>query len=248
MVHGVQRLLDHRRAVRNSELGALGDRHNDRPGRRGGPRYPTPRLGKVPLTQYGRTTEHLGERYQQFIILALGDIILVPTLQVSRGHLDHLRLASLLCAFAVMLLLWQIYVFRAGELLVAAGSKGSRATRLAPFTHLVMLAGVVSTAATFDLVVSRPTGTTPVPWLVLIITGPTLFVVGRVLFTMAVSWVMPWRRVAWQLLPLLVLPWAGGWPPLLVASIVALGLAGHILIPGAARETTPGLWTRKPDE
>ncbi|MBQ1032489.1 low temperature requirement protein A [Micromonospora sp. C97] len=214
----------------------------------GAARYPTPGLGKVPLTQYGRTTEHLGERYQQFIILALGDIILVPTLQVSRGNLDHLRLASLLCAFAVMLLLWQIYVFRAGELLVAAGSKGSRATRLAPFTHLVMLAGVVSTAATFDLVVSRPTGTTPVPWLVLIITGPTLFVVGRVLFTMAVSWVMPWRRVAWQLLPLLVLPWAGGWPPLLVASIVALGLAGHILIPGAARETTPGLWTRKPDE
>ncbi|MEU7847933.1 low temperature requirement protein A [Micromonospora parva] len=213
----------------------------------GAARYPTPRLGKVPLTQYGRTTEHLGERYQQFIILALGDIILVPTLQVSRGHLDQLRLASLLCAFAVMLLLWQIYVFRAGELLVAAGSKGSRATRLAPFTHLVMLAGVISTAAAFDLIVSRPTGTTPVPWLVLIITGPTLFVVGRVLFTMAVSWVMPWRRVAWQLLPLLVLPWAGGWPPLLMASIVALGLAGHILIPGAARETTPGLRTRKPD-
>ncbi|MEU8010283.1 low temperature requirement protein A [Micromonospora parva] len=213
----------------------------------GAARYPTPRLGKVPLTQYGRTTEHLGERYQQFIILALGDIILVPTLQVSRGHLDQLRLASLLCAFAVMLLLWQIYVFRAGELLVAAGSKGSRATRLAPFTHLVMLAGVISTAAAFDLIVGRPTGTTPVPWLVLIITGPTLFVVGRVLFTMAVSWVMPWRRVAWQLLPLLVLPWAGGWPPLLMASIVALGLAGHILIPGAARETTPGLRTRKPD-
>ncbi|WP_410817496.1 low temperature requirement protein A [Micromonospora sp. 050-3] len=212
----------------------------------GAARYPTPRLGRVPLAQYGRTTEHLGERYQQFIILALGDIILLPTLQVSRGHLDHLRLTSLLCAFATMLLLWQIYVFRAGELLVAAGSKGSRATRLAPFTHLVMLAGVAATAATFDLVVTRPTGTTPVPWLVLIITGPTLFVVGRVLFTMAVSWVVPWRRVAWQLLPLLVLPWAGGWPPVLVATIVALGLAGHILFPGAARETTPGLRLRQP--
>ncbi|WP_430502368.1 low temperature requirement protein A [Micromonospora trifolii] len=214
----------------------------------GAARYPTPWLGRVPLVQYGRTTEHLGERYQQFIILALGDIILLPTLQVSRGHLDHLRLTSLLCAFATMLLLWQIYVFRAGELLVAAGSKGSRATRLAPFTHLVMLAGVAATAATFDLVVTRPTGTTPVPWLVLIITGPTLFVVGRVLFTMAVSWVVPWRRIAWQLLPLLVLPWAGGWPPVLVAAIVALGLAGHILFPGAARETTPGLRLRQPDD
>ncbi|MCO1593763.1 low temperature requirement protein A [Micromonospora sp. RHAY321] len=204
-------------------------------------RYPTPRLGRVPVAQYERTTEHLGERYQQFVILALGDIILLPTLQVSRGGLDLLRLTALLCAFATMLLLWQIYAYRASELLQAAGANAGRPPRLAPYTHLVLLAGVVVTAASFELVVHHPTGTTPARWLVLIIGGPALFVLGRVLFTLLVSAVVPWRRVAWQLMPLLVLPWAGGWPPLLVAAIVALGLAGHILVPGGDRETTPGL-------
>ncbi|WP_328848301.1 low temperature requirement protein A [Micromonospora zamorensis] len=212
-------------------------------------RYPTPRVGRVPLDQYERTTGHLGERYQQFVILALGDIILVPTLQVSKGQLAGLRVTALFGAFAMMLLLWQVYVFQAGELLEAgAGPKSGRPARVAPYTHLVMLVGVVGTAASFDLVVTRPTGTTPVGWLLLIMGGPALFVIGRILFTLLISMVVPWRRMFWLPLPLLALPWAGSWPPLLVTAAVALGLAGHVLTPGAARETTPGLRMRRSDD
>ncbi|MGW5558951.1 low temperature requirement protein A [Micromonospora sp. NPDC003944] len=203
-------------------------------------RYPTPWLGRVPIDQYERTTGHLGERYQQFLILALGDIILVPTIRVSRTDLDGVRVTALFCAFAVMLLMWQVYVFRAGELL-EAGVRGGRPARVAPYTHLVMLAGVVGTAAAFDLVVSQPTGTTPARWLLLIIGGPILFVIGRALFTLLVSTNVPWWRMSCLIGLLLVLPWAGHWPPVLVTVVVALGLATHVLLPGAARETTPGL-------
>ncbi|MCF0092693.1 low temperature requirement protein A [Micromonospora sp. MH99] len=211
-------------------------------------RYPTPWLGRVPLDQYDRTTAHLGERYQQFVILALGDIILVPTLEVSRSEFDHLRVTALLCAFAIMLLLWQIYVYRAGELRETASvSMPGRSSRIAPYTHLVLLVGVLVTAASFDLVVDRPTGTTPVRWLMLIIGGPLVFVLGRAVFAYLLSARVPWRRVASQLLPLLVLPWAGGWPPVLVTAIVALALAGHVLAPrGGSRETTRGLRLRRP--
>ncbi|MEU8179349.1 low temperature requirement protein A [Micromonospora sp. NPDC049044] len=211
-------------------------------------RYPTPGLGRVPLDQYDRTTAHLGERYQQFVILALGDIILVPTLQLSRSEFDRLRIIALLCAFAIMLLLWQIYVYRAGELLeTAAASVPGRSTRIAPYTHLVLLVGVAVTAASFDLVVDRPTGPTPARWLMLIIGGPLLFVLGRGLFAYLLSGRVPWGRMASQLLPLLLLPWAGGWPPVLVTAIVALALAAHVLIPrGGRRETTAGLGPRQP--
>ena len=208
-------------------------------------RYPTPGLGRVPLDQYDRTTAHLGERYQQFVILALGDIILVPTLELSRSEFDGLRITALICGFVIMLLLWQVYVFRAGELLeTAAAAVPGRSTRIAPYTHLVLLVGVAVTAASFDLVVDRPTGSTPVRWLTLIIGGPLLFVLGRVLFTYLLSARMPWRQAACPLLPLLLLPWAGGWPPVLVSAVVALGLAGHVLIPGGGRETTRGLGPR----
>ncbi|TNH26022.1 low temperature requirement protein A [Micromonospora orduensis] len=211
-------------------------------------RYPTPWIGRVPLDQYDRTTAHLGERYQQFVILALGDIILVPTLELSRSEFDRFRITALLCAFAIMLLLWQIYVYRAGELLeTAAASVPGRSTRVTPYSHLVLLVGVAVTAASFDLVVDRPTGPTPARWLMLIIGGPLIFVLGRVLFAYLLSARVPWRRVASQLLPLLVLPWAGGWPPVLVSAIVALALAVHVLAPrSGGRETTRGLGPRRP--
>jgi hypothetical protein len=138
------------------------------------------------------------------------------------GHHDHHRV--------------QIYVFRAGELLeTAAASAPGRSTRIAPYTHLVLLVGVAVTAASIDLVVNRPTGTTPTRWLMLIIGGPLVFVLGRALFTYLLSSRVPWRRVATQLLPLLLLPWAGGWPPVLVTAIVALALAGHVLPPAPAK-------------
>ncbi|MEH0929166.1 low temperature requirement protein A [Micromonospora sp. CPCC 205558] len=210
-------------------------------------RYPTPWLGRVPIAQFRRITGHLSERYQQFIILALGDILLLPTLQVSRGGLDSFRIIALLCAFATMLLLWQIYAFRAGDLALATASNMVRPARLAPYTHLVMVAGVVATAASFERIVDEPTGTTPARLLLLIIGGPTLFVLGRVLFTMLVSDAVPWRRVAWLLLPLLILPWAGGWPPVLVTATMALGLAGHVFVPGGDRETRPGVEAEQPE-
>ncbi|MET8912249.1 low temperature requirement protein A [Micromonospora sp. NPDC004551] len=194
-----------------------------------GARYPTPGLGRVPLGQYEKTTEHLGERYQQFVILALGDVILVPTLEISRADFTPARSAAFVTAFAAMLLLWQIYVLGAGDIVRANAPRVlRRATRLAPYTHLVMLAGIVCTAAAFDLVVERPTGDTPRRWIALILGGPALFLLGRTLFTWRIVGTIPWHRVFWLLILLVAMPWVGEWPPVLVTTLVVLMLAGVV--------------------
>ncbi|MDZ5447861.1 low temperature requirement protein A [Micromonospora sp. 4G57] len=194
-------------------------------------RYPTPWLGRVPVEQYEKTTEHLGERYQQFVILALGDIILVPTLKISTADFTRARLAAFLAAFVTMLLLWQIYVLGAGSILRMSWSAQTRRrlARLAPYTHLVMLAGVVCTAAGFDLVLDRPTGDTPARWTALILGGPALFLLGRTLFTYRIAGIVPWHRVLWVLVLAAAAPWVGGWPPVLVTTLVVLVLAGVVV-------------------
>ncbi|MGY0006980.1 low temperature requirement protein A [Micromonospora sp. I033] len=192
-------------------------------------RYPTPGLGRVPFGQYEKTTEHLGERYQQFVILALGDVILVPTLEISTAEFTLPRSAAFLAAFATMLLLWQVYVLGAGAIVRTSAPRVlRRATRLAPYTHLVMLTGIVCTAAAADLVVERPTGDTPGRWIALILGGPALFLLGRTLFTYRIVGTIPWHRVFWLLLLLAAMPWVGGWPPVLVTSLVVLMLAGVV--------------------
>ena len=62
-------------------------------------------------------SEHLAERYRQFLIVALGDMILVTASTFSVAGLTANRWAAFASAFVTTVLLWRIYIYRAGELL-----------------------------------------------------------------------------------------------------------------------------------
>ncbi|MEV0804900.1 low temperature requirement protein A [Micromonospora sp. NPDC050200] len=194
-------------------------------------RYPTPRLGRVPTSQYRVAADHLAERYQQFFTLALGDLILITTLAYADTNVTAERTAALLVAFAATVLLWQIYVHRAGALLQAA-IESSRDpggfVRSAPYTHLLMVAGVVAAAAGFEIVIAHPTDHTT-PWLAgIILGGPALFLAGRARFEYEVfSRVSPSRLVA-----LLVLAVAA--PALVLAPALVAGLTATLVLAGVA--------------
>jgi low temperature requirement protein LtrA len=193
-------------------------------------RYPVPWLGRVPLDQYGKAGEHLGERYQQFMILALGDLILVPTIRYSQTEPSAARTTAFLVTFAEALLLWQIYVYRAGSLLLTVvNRRPGRVVRWAPYTHVLMVAGIVATAAGSDLVVGRPTGRTPTGWVALIAGGSMLFLIGRTTFEYQFYSRVSWTRFAFMGLLLGLSPVLRMLPPFLVAIAVASVLAGIAL-------------------
>lgn len=193
-------------------------------------RYPVPWLGRVPLDQYGKAGEHLGERYQQFMILALGDLILVPTIRYSETEPNAARTTAFLVTFATALLLWQIYVYRAGSLLLTlVNRKPGRVVRWAPYTHVLMVAGIVATAAGSDLVVGQPTGRTATGWVALIVGGSMLFLIGRTTFEYQVYGRVGWTRFAFMGLLVGLSPVLRMLPPFLVTIAVASVLAGIAL-------------------
>ncbi|MGQ5261605.1 low temperature requirement protein A [Micromonospora sp. ZYX-F-536] len=147
--------------------------------------YPVPGLGVVPEKQRNVTAEHLSERYQQFFIIALGDAILTIGTMFSLAHSEAENIGSFAVAFLTTLVLWRIYVHKSGELLpvaIQASREPSKFLFTAPYTHLLMVAGVVTTAAGFHLVLHEPTGRTPPAWLAVILGGPALFLAGRAAF------------------------------------------------------------------
>ena len=192
-------------------------------------RYPTPRLGRVPTSQYEVAADHLAERYQQFFTLALGDLILVTTLIYADNEFTAGRTGALLVAVATTVLLWQIYVHRAGALLQAAIESSrdpGRFVRSAPYTHLLMVAGVVAAAAGFEVVIAHPTEDTTPGLVGVVLGGPALFLAGRARFEYEVfSRVSPSRLVGLLVLaaaaPAMVLV-----PPLVVTVVGTLVLAG----------------------
>ncbi|TDC79663.1 low temperature requirement protein A [Micromonospora sp. KC606] len=193
--------------------------------------YPVPGLGPIPEGQRTGTAtpEHLPERYQQFFIIALGDAVLVIGTMFSIKHSEAENLAAFTIAFATTLLLWRIYVHKSGELLPQA-IQSSRAPnkflRTAPYTQLLMVAGVVITAAGFDLVLHEPSGRTPPSWAAVILGGPALFLVGRAFFEYEVFSRVSLSRPGGLLALLAIAPAVLLLPPLFAAIGTMLVLAG----------------------
>ncbi|MEU1588141.1 low temperature requirement protein A [Micromonospora sp. NPDC005710] len=191
--------------------------------------YPVPGLGVVPEKQRNVTAEHLSERYQQFFIIALGDAILTIGTMFSMEHTEAQNIGAFAVAFLTTLLLWRIYVHKSGELLPTA-IKAAQSPRKflfsAPYTHLLMIAGVVTTASGFHLVLHEPAGRTPPAWLAVILGGPALFLAGRASFEYEVFSRVSWSRPGGVLALLTIAPGLLYLPPVFTSLGGLLVLAG----------------------
>ncbi|RLP91543.1 low temperature requirement protein A [Micromonospora sp. BL4] len=164
-----------------------------------GPRlgWPTPRLGRARQQELHLAGEHFAERYQQIMIIALGELVLVAGLTYTGTRLSLPETAAFLLVFTTAVLIGLLYVTPAGQRLGPAieNAEPSRLGVTTGYLHLVMIAGVVATAVGAELSIAHPTeigGTTAV---VVILGGPTLFLVGRILFSLAIHRRLSWPRV-----------------------------------------------------
>lgn len=191
--------------------------------------FPTPRLGRAGLRGQPIAEEHLTERYRQVLIIAFGESILTSGIRFSPYGFERQRTAALLVAFVITVLLWQIYYYRAGEMLPAAiASARSPASigDLAAYAHLIMVIGVAVSAVGDELIISQPFGGLEPSWALVILGGPALFLMGRSMLDYAAFSRISWSRPIGVVLLAALAPVAGVLPPLLVALCAALVLAG----------------------
>ncbi|MET8282636.1 low temperature requirement protein A [Micromonospora sp. NPDC005174] len=188
-----------------------------------GPRlgWPTPRLGRARRHELHLTGGHLAERYQQIMIIGLGELVLVAGLSYAGTGLDLAGTVAFLLVFATAVMIGLLYVTPAGQRLGPALDRADP-SRLGVVTgdlHLVMIAGIVLTAVGAELSIAHPTEKGDTASALVIMGGPALFLVGRILFSLTIHRRISWPRVA----ALFVL---GGVavalrPPLLALSAVA---------------------------
>ncbi|MET8834204.1 low temperature requirement protein A [Micromonospora sp. NPDC004540] len=191
--------------------------------------WPVPRLGRAAATDWTVTGEHLAERYQQFVIIALGEMIFVAGLGFSGSDFAAVRWIAFMDAFATTVLLWRIYFHRAGSVLVEAVAEARQPARLgrsATWTHLTMIAGIVTAAVGYELAIAEPGGHADGVRVAAIIGGPALFVVGRARFEYEVFGRVSWSRVIGLLLLVLGVPLLARLPLLGIAAGVTAVLTG----------------------
>lgn len=148
-------------------------------------RWPTPMLGYSPSWEWRGATRHLAERYQQFVIIAIGEIILIDGRTFRRGEVNAERTAAFILSFLTAVLLWWIYFHSTRDKLatpVSALPDRAHEGSLAGAAHLMMISGIVLTSARTELILEEPLGATPTTWAAVIAGGPLLFLLGRTLF------------------------------------------------------------------
>ncbi len=205
-------------------------------------RYPSPWLGRVPASQYNVAAEHLAERYQQFFTLALGTAILATSLTFAGSVFTLSRASAFVVAFATTVLLWRLYVHRAGVLLqpaIESARDPGRLLRSAPYTHLLMVAGVVAAAAGFEPLIRHPTAPLTPNVAGVVLGGPALFLGGRARFEYEVFGRVSRSRVAGLLALAAASAATALLTPLLTGTIAALILGG-IAVADAARARRGG--------
>ncbi|MEE6259877.1 low temperature requirement protein A [Plantactinospora sonchi] len=206
--------------------------------------YPTPGLGPLPTTQYKVTAAHLAERYQQFFMIALGDAILVSGFTYSEAHAGPASSGAFLVAFVSTVLLWRIYTHRAGEVLplaIESVVETRRFFRVAPYTHLVMVTGVVVKAASFELLIADPLDNAGWAMVGLLLGGPAIFLIGRSRFEYEVfGRVSPSRIVALVVLVVIA-------PVTVMLPVLAIAGCACLVLLGMALADTLRSWGKHPE-
>jgi low temperature requirement protein LtrA len=148
--------------------------------------FPLPVLGRNRTTDYTITGLHLAERCLLFIILAIGESILITG--EGFGELPHSRgvWAAFTVAFAGSAAIWWIYFDRTIELararMVEAADPGRLGVLAYTFYHMYIVAGIIVSAAGDELSIEHPTATIDRAGLLVMLGGPALFLLGNVLY------------------------------------------------------------------
>lgn len=148
--------------------------------------FPLPRLGHNRTTDYPITGTHMAERCLLFVILALGESILITG--EGFGELPHTRAvwAAFIVAFTGSVALWWIYFDRTIELARArmdsAADPGRFGVLAYTFYHMYIVAGIIVTAAGDELSVAHPTESASQAARLVLLGGPALFLLGNLLF------------------------------------------------------------------
>ncbi len=158
-----------------------------------------PWLGASPTTDWDVEGGHMAERCGLFIIIALGESILVTGATFSGLEWTWTSAAALVTAFVGSIAMWWIYFDTTAEVATATISASADPGRLArsayTYVHLPIVAGIIVAAVGDELVLAHPSGHVDPHTLIALLLGPALYLVGTGLFRWAIAGVIATSHV-----------------------------------------------------
>ncbi len=209
--------------------------------------YVLPFRRAVAASTWDVEASHFAERFQLFIIIALGESIVITGATTADLTLDTARWTAFVVAFFGTAALWWLYfnyaAGMAGRRLALAGDERTSMARDAyTYLHAVLVAGIIVAAVGDELVIAHPTETLPTPEVLAVVGGPALYLLAHVLFRLRLAGSLSRKRLAGAL-ACLACGLLGGVVSGLVLALLVLGVLVAVIVAeqvSGARRTRRG--------
>jgi low temperature requirement protein LtrA len=161
--------------------------------------YWVPGKRRLPSSTWEVATSHFAERFQLFVIIALGESIVITGATVAGLELNAARLTAFGLAFAASAALWWLYFDYVAGIAERRLELAEDRTKLArdgyTYLHAVLVAGVILSAVGDELVIAHPTDELSHAELAAVVGGPALYLLGHVAFRLRMAGSVSWRRL-----------------------------------------------------
>jgi low temperature requirement protein LtrA len=169
-----------------------------------------PRLGRSTTADWVVEGHHMAERCGLFVIIALGESILMTGATFAGLPWTGVTLAAFANAFIGSAAMWLVYfnigAERSSHAIAASSDPGRLARSGYTYLHIPIIAGIIAAAVADELVLHHPGGHTEVKTAAVSLGGPALYLTGNALFKrLTASWMPLSHTVGLGLLALLVL-------------------------------------------
>ena len=189
----------------------------------------TPGLGRTRTGEWTIEGAHFAERCRLFIIIALGESLLVTGTTFGEIEASTSTVSAFVVAFVGSVALWWIYFSRgaeaASEIISSSEDPGRLALSAYTYFHIPMIAGIIAVAASDEFIVAHPGDPGTPASVALTLGGVALFLAGHAFFEWAVFGVLSRPHMV-AIAVLAVLVPVGFEMPALVLS----GAAGSIVV------------------
>jgi len=149
-------------------------------------RFWIPRYGASSVADWVIEGGHMAERCALFVIIALGESVVVTGATFAELAWSAESLAAFISVLAGSIAMWWIYFHigaEAGSEQISKSSEPGRLARLAyTYLHMPIVAGIIVAAVADELVLKHPGGHSDFKTVTTAIGGPLLFLFGTVLF------------------------------------------------------------------
>jgi low temperature requirement protein LtrA len=189
--------------------------------------------GGTPMIEWAIDAGHFAERFQLFVIIVLGESIVLAGATATDVGLEASVVVALGFAFLSSVALWWLYFGQVATVAVrrmaAAEVPGQLGRDAYTYLHLPIVAGILLAAVGDELVIAHPGDELGTAGALVTLGGAALYLLGVAAFGARVGRHQPWTRMAAAVLLVAAVPLAAEAPGLLVAGLLTALLVALVV-------------------